>query len=164
MSKRARIELEHRCGAVVTVPAADGVPQEVPCHSCGEAVSLHPARVTETGGLAGCVACDHPELFRKKSFPPALGLGIVVLAAVFAPWTHYISLAVGALLDGVLYVIMPEVVCCYICNAHHHDFEPEPKHPRFDREIDERLRYGEKAVMGKPMREGGTAGAPEPEH
>ena len=34
----------------------------------------------------------------------------------------------------------------------------------FDREIDERLRYGERAVMGKPMRESGTANAPEPEH
>jgi len=33
-----------------------------------------------------------------------------------------------------------------------------------DRTIEERLKFGENAVMGSPMREGGTAGAPEPEH
>jgi len=51
-----------------------------------------------------------------------------------------------------------------VCGARHRGFSPRPRHPRFDREIDERLRYGERAVMGKPMREGGTADAPEPEH
>jgi hypothetical protein len=51
-----------------------------------------------------------------------------------------------------------------VCLARHHRFCPQPRHPRFDREIEERLKFGERAVMGKPMREGGTAGAPEPEH
>jgi hypothetical protein len=36
---------------------------------------------------------------------------------------------------------------------------PRPRHPRFDREIEERLLYGKRAVMGKPMRECGTAEA-----
>ena len=162
MTKLARLELEHDCGAIVTI---DGdVPATVQCESCSEIVTLHPENVTANGGLTGCASCGHPELYRKKAFPPALGLGIVVLAAVFAPFTNYISLGVGALVDAILYWMMPEVVVCYVCNAHHSRFNPEPKHPRFDREIDERLKFGEKAVMGKPMREGGTAGAPEPEH
>ena len=48
--------------------------------------------------------------------------------------------------------------------AVHRGFDKKPKHPRFDRTIAERLKFGEKAVMGTPMRDGGTADAPEPEH
>lgn len=112
----------------------------------------------------GCRVCGHPELYTRKDFPKPLGIAIVVVAAVLAPFTNYISLAVAALLDFVLYLAMPELVACYVCDARHRGFPKEPHHPRFDREIDERLKYGKRAVMGKPMREGGTAGAPEPEH
>ena len=64
----------------------------------------------------------------------------------------------------LLFKLGPNVVVCYVCRAWHSGFDPAPKHPAFDREIEERLKFGEQAVMGKPMREGGTAGAPEPEH
>ena len=89
---------------------------------------------------------------------------MVVVAAVLAPWTNYISLGVAAVLDLALYKVMPEVLVCYVCETEHRGWAKEPRHPSFDREIAERLAYGAKAVMGKPMREGGTAGAPEPEH
>ena len=115
-------------------------------------------------GLSACLSCGHPELYTQKDFPRAVGIGIVVLAAILAPFTYYLSLGVAALIDAILYWTAPEVVVCYVCKAEHRGYPKEPRHPRFDREIEERLLYGEKAVMGKPMREGGTAGAPEPEH
>jgi hypothetical protein len=116
------------------------------------------------GGLAACLACGHLELYTQRDFPRKLGLGVVVIAALLAPATSYVSLAVAAGLDWVLYRAAPAVVVCYVCGARHRGFAAAPAHPRFDREIDERLRYGERAVMGKPMRPGGTAGAPDPEH
>jgi hypothetical protein len=116
------------------------------------------------GGLAGCLACGHPELYTQRAFPRALGLGIVVLAAVLAPFTHYLSLVAAAALDALLYHFAPAFVTCYACGARHRGFPSEPRHPRYDLTIAERLRYGPKAVMGAPMRPGGTAGAPEPEH
>lgn len=112
----------------------------------------------------GCLACGHPELYRVKTFPKAAGITVVVLAAILAPFTYYLSLVLAAVIDLVLYRILPDAVACYRCEASHHAFAAEPRHPRFDREIAERLKYGTRAVMGKPMREGGTAGAPEPEH
>jgi hypothetical protein len=135
-----------------------------PCAHCGDVHGLRLERVDAAGGLAGCVACGHPELYTQKDFPRAAGIAIVVAAAVLAPFTSYLSLAAAALLDAALYRFAPDVVVCYVCRAEHRGFARSPRHPRFDREIEERLKYGERAVMGKPMRPGGTAGAPEPEH
>jgi hypothetical protein len=99
-----------------------------------------------------------------KAFPRPVGIAVVVLAAILAPFTFYLSLVLAAVIDLVLYRIVPDAVVCYRCGASHRAFAAEPRHPRFDREIAERLKYGPKAVMGKPMRAGGTAGAPEPDH
>lgn len=117
-----------------------------------------------SGGLAGCLACGHLELYTKKDFPRALGFSVVALAAFLAPLTHYLSLVAAALLDMFLFRCARDVVTCYVCRAEHRGFAGRPRHPAFDREIDERLRYGDRAVMGRPMRAGGTAGAPEPDH
>jgi len=125
---------------------------------------LRRERLTSAGGLLGCLACGHPELYTQRDFPRGLGIAIVVLAAILAPFTWYASLLVAAILDAVLYLRAQTVVVCYACGARHRGFGPEPRHPRYDLGIAERLRFGPKAVMGTAMRSGGTAGAPEPEH
>ena len=126
--------------------------------------ALFREHLTSGGGLSGCLACGHPELHGQRDFPRGLGLAIVIAAAALAPFTAYLSLAAAALLDALLYWTARSVVVCYVCGARHKGFAREPRHPRYDLGIAERLRYGPKAVMGKPMRPGGTAGAPEPEH
>jgi ribosomal protein S14 len=141
-----------------------GLPRELRCARCGAARALRLDLITASGGLNGCLVCGHPELYTRKDFPRALGLCIVVLAAILAPWTHYVSLGVAAVLDFLLYRLTSNVVACYVCGAEHRGFAVQPRHPRFDREIAERLRFGSRAVMGKPMRASGTADAPEPEH
>jgi hypothetical protein len=166
------VRLAFECPAGGTHPPLETVdaeapaelPSAIPCASGGPPHLLHREHVAPAGGLLGCLACGHPELYTQKDFPRMAGLAIVVVAAILAPFTWYLSLVAAAALDLVLYVFGPEVVTCYVCSANHHRFPREPRHPRFDREIDERLRYGARAVMGKPMRAGGTAGAPEPEH
>lgn len=149
-----------RCAA--TLPAGE-VPARLTTPG-GETLELSPAAVTAAGGLCACLVCGHPELYTKKDFPVPLGILIVVVAAALAPFTYYASLGVAALIDFVLLRLSGDVVLCYVCDAEHRGFAPEPRHPRFDIEIAERLKYGDKAVMGKPMRPGGTADAPEPEH
>jgi hypothetical protein len=127
-------------------------------------LELHLEGLSAEGGLRACLACAHPELYTQKDFPRALGLAIVAVAAIAAPFTYYLSLVAAAALDACLYRCAPAMVVCYRCRARHRGFAPDPRHPGFDRQIEERLRYGERAVMGKPMRPGGTAGASEPEH
>ncbi|MBM3977944.1 MAG: hypothetical protein FJ299_13280 [Planctomycetes bacterium] len=138
---------------------------ELACGTCASKAPLLLEGLSSAGGVSRCLACGHPELYRQKDFPKALGISIVVIAAVAAPFTpYYASLFAAALVDAVLYWSLPERLVCYVCGARHSGFADVPRHPRFDREIDERLKYGQRAVMGKPMREGGTANAPEPEH
>jgi hypothetical protein len=125
---------------------------------------LHRERLQAGGGLLGCLACGHSELYTQRDFPRGLGIAVVIVAAVLAPFTWYLSLAVAAGVDALLYWTARTMVVCYVCGARHRGFARTPAHPRYDLGIAERLRYGPKAVMGSPMRPGGTAGAPEPEH
>lgn len=125
---------------------------------------LHLELRSEGGGLTGCLACGHIELYTQKDFPRKLGIALVVLAALLAPFTWYLSLVVAGLIDALIYLVASDQVNCYVCHAQHRGFPRNPRHPRFDREIEERLLYGEKAVMGRSMRPSGSANAPEPEH
>jgi len=163
-----RVRVRCTCPGVPFVAAsastAASLPATARCDACGREIRFHPERLTGEGGLLGCYACGHPELFTRKSLSPSLGIAVVVVAAVLAPFTMYASLAVAALVDLALYGLVPDVVACYVCGAEHRGFRREPRHPRFDREIEERLKFGARAVMGRPMREGGTANAPDPEH
>ena len=155
---------ESEAGTPVEAESPSAIASEFQCSFCGDRHALQVASITPQGGLTACVACAHPELYTQKDFPRGLGIAIVVLAAVLAPFTMYISLVVAALIDAVLFKVARDVVVCYTCRARHSHFAREPVHPRFDREIEERLKFGARAVMGKPMRAGGTADAPEPEH
>lgn len=162
----SRLRVVCECGRFIDVPLPDDRdgPSSATCGSCGSVRALVPAPRAGGGGLLGCRACGHSELYRRKDFPRPLGVAIVVVAALLAPATRYLSLIAAAVLDGALYLFLGEVVVCYVCRAEHRGFPTEPRHPRFDLEISERLRYGDRAVMGKPIRAGGTADAPEPEH
>lgn len=140
------------------------LPGSARCARCSADAPLRADGITSDSGLSACLACGHPELWTRKRFPAATGVAIVVAAALLAPSTYYLSLVAAALIDFALYHSLPEGVVCYVCGAEHRGFAPEPRHPRFDREIAERLKFGARAVMGKPMRPGGTGGAPDPEH
>jgi hypothetical protein len=162
------IAVECSCDARARLRAsaagANGLPAALACSACGLERALVVDGLTHEHGMTACLACGHRELFTRKNFSRAAGLAVVIIAAVLAPWTHYLSLVAAAAIDWVLYRITADVVVCYVCGAEHRGFAPRPRHPRFDREIAERLRFGPRAVMGKPMRESGTANAPEPEH
>jgi hypothetical protein len=165
---RPTVSLRYFCpqhASTLVAPSAKDLPARVSCARCGHERVIHLARITRDGGLSGCLGCGERELYARKDFPPALGLAIVVLAVCLVPVVpYYASLVAAALLDAILYHFAPDVVVCYRCASEHRRFLPRPRHPRFDRTIEERLRYGERAVMGKPPRPGGTADAPEPEH
>ena len=168
MSRRVRVSVPCGCAgggrSTAGADSAGSLPKALRCPLCGSERPVRTEGTSAEGGLLACLACGHPELYTRKRFPPIAGLSVIAAAAVLAPATHYASLLIAAVIDAVLYRALPDVVVCYACGAEHTGFAPEPRHPRFDREIAERLKYGPRAVMGRPMREGGTAGGPDPEH
>jgi hypothetical protein len=100
------------------------------CPSCGHEarVAEPPAAVGEEGlTLHACGACGNAELYKMKGFPHWLGLtiltaacaGFLVLNAYRLQWWAWAVLIGSAIIDGVLYLAVKDVVVCYRCGARH---------------------------------------------
>jgi len=116
-----------QCGRPVERPFPAAEPQ-APCAACGKPAELDAAAFVE-GAIASCPVCRCPMLYRQRDFNQKVGLAVVVVAAVLAPFTWYVSLGVAALIDALLYKLSGEVVVCYRtqCRAHVHRLAPNPK-------------------------------------
>ena len=170
-ARKLSVRIACGCGyfSQTKVQAGETIARVLPCAHCGGELKLSglesdPRALDDAGGLWACCSCGHPELFTRRDLPQKVGIGVVAVAAILAPFTHYLSLVAAALIDCALFFLMPSVATCYVCLSEHRMYGPAPTHPRYDPEIADRVRFGDKAVMGAPMREGGTANAPEPHH
>jgi hypothetical protein len=80
-----------------------------------------------------CPACDGVQLYVQRDFNQRAGLAIVIVGGLLAPFTpYYSSLYVAALVDTVLFLVLPEITICYRCHAHFRRFVRNPKHEGFD--------------------------------
>jgi hypothetical protein len=104
------------------------------CGACGQPGAL------DVTGLVGdpphvdrCPACDGRQLYVQRDFNQKVGLGVVVVGALLVPFTpFYSSLFAAALVDAVLYALVPEITVCYRCHAHFRGFARNPQHQPFD--------------------------------
>ncbi len=100
---------------------------------------------------ADCVVCGCGDLWRQKDFPQRLGILMVGTGALVSTifwWYMMPAWAIGvlllfALLDGVLYTLMPDVLVCYRCHARHRHTPLNGRHERFSLETHERYRQEE---------------------
>jgi hypothetical protein len=127
--------------------------QSLDCPACHAAVSVSADAVSsprpgETIRPLRCLICACPELFVRKNFPQRLGVGIVVagFAASCVAWAFreltltFAILFATALLDVVLYVVMPECLTCYRCGARYTGPGVTSRYGAFDLEVHERHR------------------------
>jgi DNA-directed RNA polymerase subunit RPC12/RpoP len=118
-----------KCGREVLA----GLDGQARCTSCAAqtaldlTVSLREARLVDV-----CPACGGKQLYVQRDFNQRAGIAIVVVGAVFAPFTYYISLVIAALVDAALYAALPEISICYRCQAHFRGFRRNPSHQPFD--------------------------------
>lgn len=97
--------------------------------------------------LPACALCGNADLYRKKDFPHALGMGILVLACLASTITYWFydwwltwGILIGsAAFDGLLYLCVPDVVVCYRCGARHRGVAAST-HAPFELTIHERYR------------------------
>jgi ribosomal protein L37AE/L43A len=101
-----------------------------PCSQCGSQLAVPAAAIvpSEADGpprLTRCLVCPSTELFVRKNFPQRLGVGIVVagLGLSCVSWAYHellITFAIlfsTALLDVMLFFLVPECLTCYRCGA-----------------------------------------------
>lgn len=95
------------------------------------------AAITQEHLVDRCPACDGAQLYVQRDFNQKAGLAVVIVGAVLAPFTHYLSLVAAALIDAALYSLLAEIAVCYRCEAHFRGFRRNPAHEPFDLHIAE---------------------------
>jgi hypothetical protein len=125
----------------------DADPAELTCPRCG--VDIHtPPDAFDGQRLEQCLVCSSRDLFVRKDFPQRLGVGLVALGIVgssFAWAYSHLLLTFGilfatALIDVVLYLIVPNALMCYRCSAQYRGLAGLENHGAFNLETHERYR------------------------
>jgi DNA-directed RNA polymerase subunit RPC12/RpoP len=146
------------CDATVTHTDVETA-ESLTCPHCGGAVAVPADAVAWTNAAGGpaekgtglptlrrCLVCPSAELFSRKDFPQRLGVGIVVAgflaSCVTWAWQMLVptfAILFGtALIDVLLYLLMPECLTCYRCGARYRG--AGGPHGGFDLETHERHR------------------------
>ena len=143
------------------------------CPRCGAALPVPPGalewRSADGAGqarLRRCLVCPSAELFARKDFPQRIGVGIVVagFAASCVTWgmrmlvPTFAILFATALVDVLLYLLMPECLVCYRCGARYRGDGVCDEAGGFDLETHERHRQG--AARARQLAAGGLASGP----
>ena len=134
------MRITYACPSCDSTVASDGVERAATlvCPRCAAAVEVPTGAIVWAGPagepvaagdgeprLRRCLVCPCTELFSRKDFPQRLGVGIVVVgfAASCVTWAWRLLIPTFAILFGtalvdvVLYLLMPECQTCYRCGA-----------------------------------------------
>lgn len=121
--------------------------QTLVCYNCDWQHTLANNSINSDQTLTQCLRCGNRDLWRQKNFPQSLGFLFVAAGAIsssvaiyyYRPLIAMGILMVFALLDMVLYIVMPDVLVCYRCQSKHHNVNVDA-HGGFDHELGERYR------------------------
>jgi DNA-directed RNA polymerase subunit RPC12/RpoP len=108
-----------------------------PCEHCGE-----PSAVVAPVEVERCAACGHDQLYFQKDFNRRTGIVLVVIGAIFVPWTWGLSLLAVTILDYIVWRVVKNVIVCYRCQAVHRGYPIPPALKPFDLVIHDRHVYG----------------------
>ena len=118
--------------------------ESLSCPNCAESLALDPSgwSVDDSSRVETCPLCGCRHLYRQRDFNRALGCVLVLIGAVFVPWTYGLSLIVLSLVDLALYYRLPESVVCYRCDTVFRDARPSERQGDFDLLKHDVLKYG----------------------
>jgi len=117
------------------------------CGNCSWTRSL-PSGESQRTHPDHCLVCGCHDLWRQKDFPQRLGVLMVAVGAIcstIAYYYHYHLWALGilmgfALIDMILFAVMPDVLVCYRCSSRYRKFDPQGGTAYFNLETSERYR------------------------
>lgn len=111
-----------------------------PCERCG---TESPVTAPPPGAIIDrCAVCAHEELYFQKDFNRTTGMALVVVGAVFVPWTWGLSLLAVTILDYAVWRLVKDVIVCYGCQAVYRGYPPNPALQPFDLATHDRHVYG----------------------
>ena len=90
-----------------------------------------------------CPICGCKDLYKKKDFNQAIGCLIILIGAIFVPWTYGISLLLLSLVDYVLYNRVKDSVECYKCKSEYKGILVPDHIKPFDHHTAELYEYSE---------------------
>ena len=128
------------------------------CPACEGEIVL-PSDAFDDDRLCRCLICPSTDLFIRKDFPQWLGLTIVIVGIVGSSiaWGYTYTIATFAILfatalaDVVLYMLVPDALMCYRCEAMYRQVPGMERHGAFNLETHERYRQ-QVARMAGPTR------------
>jgi hypothetical protein len=134
---------------------------EVACAHCEQKLRIPPGAF-DGGRVNRCLACPSTDLFIRKDFPQRLGVLIVTvgLLASCVAWAYsqlYLTFAIlfaTALIDVVLYVVIPDALMCYRCGAMYRGAVGIEDHGSFNLETHERHRQQKMRLAEAQHKEG----------
>ncbi len=124
-----------------------GVRHPLTCCHCG-CETWPPVGASDGHHLTRCLVCPSTDLFVRKDFPQRLGVALVAAGIVGSSicwaysqlyWTYGVLFAT-ALLDVILYAIVPNALMCYRCHAEYRGVAGLETHEAFNLETHERYR------------------------
>lgn len=138
-----------RCEQSARVEVPEGA-VTLACPACRGEIVLPPDAYAD-GEVRRCLVCPSTDLFVRKDFPQRVGVAIVVLGFVVSciTWNYYLPywtfavLFATALIDVVLWFIVPNCLHCYRCDAQYRGLSGLEKHEVFNLETHERYRQQE---------------------
>lgn len=143
------MNLTFKCPQCDAESGVDFGPQtdSIECSHCHANIAA-PPEAFDGDRLTRCLVCPSTDLFIRKDFPQRLGVGIVVTGFVASSiawaymmpiWTFAILFAT-ALIDVVLYALVPNALMCYRCGAQYRGVPGIDEHEAFNLETHERYR------------------------
>jgi DNA-directed RNA polymerase subunit RPC12/RpoP len=117
--------------------------KKIVCSSCGKQYGSF-SEFLEAGQIQHCMICRCRDLYTQKDFNRKLGVGIVLIGAILAPFTKLISLLICALIDLALYRLLPLITICYRCRAIYRGFPLNSRHTGFNLGIHDHYRSAER--------------------
>ena len=112
----------------------------MPCENCATENGVVAPAVDQA--VSRCATCDHDELYVQKDFNRMTGIVLVVIGAIFVPWTWGLSLLAVTILDFIVYYMVGEVIVCYACQSVHRGYLPASSIGHFDLAVHDRHVYG----------------------
>ena len=120
--------------------AREASEQPQPCENCGTDNAVAAPRADAI--IDRCAACGHDQLYFQKDFNRKTGIALVVVGAVFVPWTWGLSLLAVTILDYAVWRVVKDVIVCYDCQAVHRGYPKNPRLEPFDLATHDRHVYG----------------------